>query len=100
MSLNKLSTVDPELCLFNTLLCENIFAMSIAMSITTIKMKKNLLILILTFCTYIVNAQFETAKQVYSSNNLNSFIQNAKKIAILPFNSKISFKRVNWNRKS
>ena len=57
-------------------------------------MKKNLLILILTFCTYIVNAQFETAKQVYSSNNLNSFIQNAKKIAILPFNSKISFKKM------
>ena len=57
-------------------------------------MKKIFFLLLATITHLTTNAQFETAKQVYSSNNLNSFIQNAKKIAILPFNSKISFKKM------
>jgi hypothetical protein len=57
-------------------------------------MKKIFFLLLATITHLTTNAQFETAKQIYSSNNLNTFIRNAKKIAILPFNSKISFKKM------
>ena len=57
-------------------------------------MKKTLfLVLVLISTNFIAFAQYENAKQVYESPNLKSSIAAHKTVAILPFASKISFRK-------
>ena len=56
-------------------------------------MKK--LILFASFCilTFSVFAQGETAKQIFKSPDLASFVVKTKTVAILPFKVSISYKK-------
>ncbi|MFZ9660505.1 MAG: hypothetical protein ACO29O_01395 [Chitinophagaceae bacterium] len=57
-------------------------------------MKKLFIILVSFFMVFNTNAQFETAKQIYSSPQLPELLSNAKSVAILPFKVSISYKRM------
>ncbi|MET0574104.1 MAG: hypothetical protein ABWZ79_21980 [Pedobacter agri] len=56
-------------------------------------MKKTLLLLVLVSTNLIAFAQYENAKQVFESPKLKEVIATHKTVAILPFNTKISFKK-------
>ena len=49
--------------------------------------------LLLSVVAVSANAQFESAKEVYSSPKLSSVIPNHKSVAILPFSATITYKR-------
>lgn len=56
-------------------------------------MKKFLLLLTLTAGSLCASAQFEGSKQVFESPELNSLTKQHKLVAILPFETKISYKK-------
>ncbi len=57
-------------------------------------MKKILLALCLIICTFLVtSAQFEGSKQTYSSPKLKDEVARHQKVAILPFQTAITYKR-------
>jgi hypothetical protein len=56
-------------------------------------MKKTLLILVLLSANLLAMAQYENAKQVFESPKLKEIIATHKLVAILPFDSKISFRK-------
>ncbi|WP_207495472.1 hypothetical protein [Aridibaculum aurantiacum] len=58
---------------------------------------KLLMGLALVFVQLTSSAQFETAKQVFSSPQMKTEILKHKKVAILPFNATISYKRMPKN---
>lgn len=56
-------------------------------------MKKHLLTLSLVLLAFFANAQFEGSKQIFESPKLKTEIGKHKTVAILPFNTKISYKK-------
>ena len=60
-------------------------------------MKKNLLIIICLFTSMFMFSQFESSKQIFESPKLKQEIANQKTIALLPFRSTISYKRLPKN---
>lgn len=56
-------------------------------------MKRTLLTLMIAACGFIASAQSENAKQVFSSPKLEESIKNHKTAAILPFTTKMSFRK-------
>ncbi|TKC07972.1 hypothetical protein FA048_12465 [Pedobacter polaris] len=56
-------------------------------------MKKILLTLLVIIFSYSAKAQFEGSKQIFESPKLKSEISNHKLVAILPFNTKITYKK-------
>jgi len=56
-------------------------------------MKKTLLLIAICFIAFKASAQFETAKQIYESPKMKQIIGTHKMVAILPFISKISYKK-------
>lgn len=56
-------------------------------------MKKTFLFLVLMVTSLFVSAQYENAKQVFESPKLTEAITTHKTVAILPFGTKISFKK-------
>ncbi|HMI05016.1 MAG TPA: hypothetical protein VK541_21195 [Pedobacter sp.] len=60
-------------------------------------MKKILLTLLVVTTTYVANAQFEGSKQVFESPKLGTEKTSHKVIAILPFATKISYKKMPKN---
>lgn len=56
-------------------------------------MKKILLALLVIFVTYNAKAQFEGSKQIFESPKLKSETSTHKIVAILPFNTKISYRK-------
>lgn len=56
-------------------------------------MKKILLILTIISLSVVAKAQFEGSKQIFESPNLKSEISQHKLVAILPFDTKISYKK-------
>jgi len=56
-------------------------------------MKKHLLTLSLVLLAFFANAQFEGSKQIFESPKLKTEIGKHKIVAILPFNTKISYKK-------
>ncbi|MGY4384823.1 hypothetical protein ACVWYN_001857 [Pedobacter sp. UYP24] len=60
-------------------------------------MKKILITLFIVTTTLLANAQFEGSKQVFESPKLNTEKVNHKLIAILPFATKISYKKMPKN---
>ena len=56
-------------------------------------MKRTLLLLVAMVCTIATKAQYEAAKQVFESPKLKESVAKHKLVAILPFDTKISFKK-------
>lgn len=56
-------------------------------------MKKSLLTLLVIILSYSAKAQFEGSKQIFESPKLKAEIANHKLVAILPFNTKITYKK-------
>jgi len=56
-------------------------------------MKKTFIFLTLLFCNLITYAQWESAKQVFESPKLKEVVSTHKTVAILPFETKISFRK-------
>ncbi|MFD0942098.1 hypothetical protein [Pedobacter boryungensis] len=56
-------------------------------------MKKNLLILAIISLSFAAKAQFEGSKQIFESPKLKTEIAQHKLVAILPFDTKISYKK-------
>lgn len=56
-------------------------------------MKKQLLTFSLILITFFAKAQFERAKQVFESPKLKTEISTHKLVAILPFNTKITYRK-------
>lgn len=56
-------------------------------------MKKAFFLVILITTSLLVHAQYENAKQVFESEKLKEVIPSHKLVAILPFTSKITFKK-------
>lgn len=55
--------------------------------------KKTLILLVLICTNFLAIAQYENAKQVFESPKLKEVIANHKMVAIIPFGSKISFRK-------
>jgi len=60
-------------------------------------MKKNFALIALLFATTFVSAQFERAKQVFESPKMKEQIAKHKLVAIIPFKTTISYKRMPKN---
>jgi hypothetical protein len=56
-------------------------------------MKKTLLILTIIFCNVLAKAQYENSKQVFSSPKLEALVKTHKLVAILPFETTMSYKK-------
>jgi hypothetical protein len=56
-------------------------------------MKKTLFFLSIIFSSLLANAQYENAKQVFSSPKLEDAVKSHKLVAILPFETTMSFKK-------
>ena len=60
-------------------------------------MKKSLFVLLFTVSTLFANAQYESAKQVFESPKLQEAIKSHKIVAILPFDCKMTYKKLPKN---
>lgn len=60
-------------------------------------MKRTLLLIVFVAFANMLNAQFETAKQVYNSPKLNEVIATHKTLAILSYKVSIHYKRLPKN---
>ncbi len=56
-------------------------------------MKSHFLILVLIFCSTITFAQFEGSKQIFESPNLTNEVALHKTVAIIPFTTKITYRK-------
>lgn len=59
-----------------------------------IKMKKNLLLLIMLIFSISVNAQYESSKQMFSAPELKEAITTHKTVAIIPLKASIYYKKM------
>ncbi|SMD09286.1 hypothetical protein [Pedobacter nyackensis] len=60
-------------------------------------MKKTLILLTLLSCSLVTMAQYENAKQVFESPTLKESVKTHKLVAIIPFETTISFKKTPKN---